>query len=315
MSKTTPKSEPQQTKALAPVDEVKGSIAKMSDQFRLALPPHIPVERFVRVTQTAISTSPDLIAADRTSLFAAAMKAAQEGLLPDGKEAAIVTFNANIGNKANPKWIKKAQYMPMVAGILKKVRNSGELSMITSNVIFKNDQFRYWVDQEGEHLTHEPNLFGDRGDRIGVYSLARTKDGAVYIDVMRTEEVEAARNVSRAKDSGPWSGPFENEMWKKTSIKRLAKRLPMSTDLEMTIRSDDEIFNPPENPEQDETREAKPAKTQSSRLSKAMGLGQDQQAGGSEVIETEAKDVSENDTPQGAETTGDHPISEQDVPI
>lgn len=314
MSSKNSKSEPQ-TKALAPVEEVKSSLSKMSEQFKLALPPHIPVERFVRVTQTAISTSPDLVAADRTSLFAAAMKAAQEGLLPDGKEAAIVTFNANIGNKANPKWIKKAQYMPMVAGILKKVRNSGELSMITSNVIYKNDHFRYWVDQEGEHLTHEPNLFGERGDRIGVYSLARTKDGAVYIDVMRTEEVEAARNVSRAKDSGPWSGPFENEMWKKTSIKRLAKRLPMSTDLEMTIRSDDEIFNPEPEGDDPAPREAKPAKTQSSRLSKAMGLDQQQQTGDPEAIEAEAVSVSENDTPQDPETTGNPPVSEQDVPI
>jgi len=304
-----------QTKALAPVDEVKGSLAKMSDQFKLALPPHIPVERFVRVTQTAVSTNPDLVAADRTSLFAAAMKSAQEGLLPDGKEAAIVTFNANIGNKANPKWIKKAQYMPMVAGILKKVRNSGELSMITANVIYKNDEFRYWVDQEGEHIHHTPNLFGERGDRIGVYSLARTKDGAVYIDVMRSEEVEAARNVSRAKDSGPWSGPFENEMWKKTSIKRLAKRLPMSTDLEMTIRSDDEIFNPPEQPEDPPQREAKPAKTQSSRLSKAMGLDQQSQVAESQAIETEATDVSDNDTREVGETTGEDPVSEQDVPI
>lgn len=313
MSNKNSKSEPQ-TKALAPVDEVKNSIAKMGDQFKLALPPHIPVERFVRVTQTAISTTPDLVAADRTSLFAAAMKAAQEGLLPDGKEAAIVTFNANIGNKANPKWIKKAQYMPMVAGILKKVRNSGELSMITANVIYKNDEFRYWVDQEGEHIHHTPNLFGERGDRIGVYSLARTKDGAVYIDVMRSEEVEAAKNVSRAKDSGPWSGPFENEMWKKTSIKRLAKRLPMSTDLEMTIRSDDEIFNPPDQ-EDPPPREAKPAKTQSSRLSKAMGLDQQQSAPDAEVVETEVRDVSDNDTPQDSGTTGEQTVSEQDVPI
>ena len=307
MNKTTPpKSEPQQpaqTKALALVDEVKGSLAKMGDQFKLALPPHIPVERFVRVVQTAVTTSPDLVAADRTSLFAAAMKAAQEGLLPDGKEAAIVVYNVNIGNKANPKWIKKAQFMPMVAGILKKVRNSGELAMITSNVIYKSDQFKYWVDQEGEHIHHEPNLFGDRGERIGVYSFARTKDGAVYIDVMRKEEVEAARNVSRAKDSGPWSGPFENEMWKKTSIKRLSKRLPMSTDLEMTVKSDDELFTPPEPTTEDEP--PKEPKKKSSRLHQSMGIEQP-----AAPTEHEIKDVSEQNTE--GESTG---VSEEDVPI
>jgi hypothetical protein len=44
------------------------------------------------------------------------VKLAQDGLLPDGREAAVVMF----GNKA--------QAMPMIAGILKKVRQSGEVA-------------------------------------------------------------------------------------------------------------------------------------------------------------------------------------------
>lgn len=273
MSKSQkPPSEVPQTKALAPIDELRGSVAKMEGQFKLALPKHIPVERFVRIVQTAIAGSPDLIQADRTSLFAAAMKAAQDGLLPDGRESAIVTFNTNVGTKQSPKWIKKAQFMPMVAGILKKMRNSGELAMITSNVIFKNDEFKYWVDQDGEHLTHTPNLFEERGDRIGVYSFAKTKDGAVYIEVMTAAQVMDIKNASKSKDSGPWAGPFEDEMWRKSSIKRLSKRMPMSTDLEMTIRADDELFTPSEQHEENDVTPPAPKPVKSSRLSKAMGI-------------------------------------------
>jgi recombination protein RecT len=44
------------------------------------------------------------------------VRLAQDGLLPDGREAAIVKF----GNKA--------QAMPMIAGILKKIRQSGDVS-------------------------------------------------------------------------------------------------------------------------------------------------------------------------------------------
>lgn len=275
MSKSKPTSEPTQTKALAPVDELRGSVAKMEGQFKLALPKHIPVDRFIRVIQTAAATSPDLVQADRTSFFAACMKAAQDGLLPDGKESAIVTFNTNVGGKGNPKWIKKAQFMPMVAGILKKMRNSGELAMITSNVIYKNDDFKYWVDQNGEQLTHVPNLFADRGDRLGVYAMAKTKDGANYIEVLTAKQVDDVKQASKSKDSGPWAGPFEDEMWRKSAIKRLSKRMPMSTDLEMTINSDEELFTPPapQPEENDVTPAPKPVK--SSRLVKAMGIQQD----------------------------------------
>lgn len=304
MSKTqTPPPQKVETKALAPIDELKGSLSKMSDQFKLALPPHIPVERFVRVMQTAISQNPDLIAADRTSLFAAAMKAAQEGLLPDGKESAIVTFNVNVGTKQAPKWIKKAQFMPMIAGILKKVRNSGELAMITSNVIYKNDEFKYWVDQDGEHLIHTPLLFGERGEKIGVHAFAKTKDGAVYIEVLRASQVEDIKNVSKSKDSGPWASAFEDEMWRKSALRRLAKRLPMSTDIEMVIRSDDELFDPPETVS--EPTAPTPVKTKSSRLHQSMGIEASEQE---EQAEREVIDV--ETVPQT-----EAPVDESQLPI
>ncbi len=295
-----------ESKALTPVDEIKGSLSKMEGQFKLALPPHIPVERFIRVVQTAITMTPDLAGADRTSLFAAAMKAAQDGLLPDGKEAAIVTFNVNLGNKANPKWIKKAQFMPMVAGILKKIRNSGELAMITSNVIYKNDEFRYWVDEQGEHLIHTPTIFSeDRGERIGVYALARTKDGAVYVEPMRASQVEDIKNASRSKDSGPWAGPFEDEMWRKSAIRRLAKRLPMSTDIEMTIHSDDEIFTPPD-PVEGEEAPIRETKKKSSRLHQTMGITNDMAE-----VEQPAREVVETTV----ESESAEPVSDADLPI
>lgn len=222
------------SKSITPAQAIKQDLAKMKQQFASALPNHIPVEKFIRTMQTAISTSPQLVSADRQSLFAAAMKAAQDGLLPDGKEAAIVTF------KSNGKDV--ASYMPMVGGILKKVRNSGELSTITSQIVYSNDEFSFFINEDGEQLMHKPDMFADRGEAIGVYALAKTKDGAVYIEVMTRAQVDAVKNVSRGKN-GPWSGPFAMEMWRKTAIKRLSKRLPMSTDIEFTMRADDELYD------------------------------------------------------------------------
>jgi recombination protein RecT len=216
--------------------EVRTAVEKMAPQFKAALPSHIPVERFVRTTLTAVQTNPDLMEADRRTLFAAATRAAQMGLLPDGREGAIVTFGG------------KCQFMPMLGGILKLVRNSGELASIDAQIVYRADKFTY---RPGIDLVpaHEPDWFGDRGEIVGVYAVAKMKDGAAYVEILSKKQVEQVRNVSRSKNSGPWS-TWWDEMARKTAIRRLAKRLPLSTDLDGVIHEDDEMFMPPAEAEQ-----------------------------------------------------------------
>jgi recombination protein RecT len=226
---TEPLKKPQ-TKALAPIDEIRGSIARMEGEFAKTLPSHIDVKKFMRVTMTAIQNNPSILGADRSSLYSACMKAAQDGLLPDGREAALVPYGQTV------------QYMPMIGGLLKKARNSGEIASINAVMVYTGDEFEYWIDERGEHIKHKPNLDTDRGQKRLVYATAQTKDGGVYIEVMTQEQVMAVRNVSRSK-GGPWSGPFEDEMWRKTALRRLTKRLPSSTDLDQTLKLDEENYD------------------------------------------------------------------------
>jgi recombination protein RecT len=220
---------------------IRDEITNLAPQFKAALPPHIPVERFTRIVLTAVASDPDLARADRRSLLEASLRCAQDGLLPDKREAAFVVFNSNVAkNGEQATWVKKVVYIPMVAGLLKKIRNSGELASIAAHIVFENDQFDYQLG-DGEQINHKPLLKGPRGAPILAYAIARTKDGGTYREVMPREEIEAVRNFSKAKDSGPWSSPFYLEMWKKTVLRRLAKRLPMSTDLERDyFRDEDE---------------------------------------------------------------------------
>jgi recombination protein RecT len=204
----------------------------MGEQFRAALPRHIDTEKFQRVLVTAVSTNTDLLNCDQRTLFAAAMKSAQVGLLPDGKEAALVAFG------------DKVQFMPMVAGILKLIRNSGQLKSITAEVIRKNDEFEYYTDETGKRFRHKANWLGDRGEVIGVYAHAITTDGGVYIDVMSRDDVEKIRSVSRSRSRGPWVDWWD-EMAKKTVIRRLAKYLPSSSDLDGVDDDDLEPFGAP----------------------------------------------------------------------
>lgn len=247
-------------KQLTPAAEIRGTLDKMAPQFKAALPAHIAVEKFVRVAQTAILNNADLAQADRRSLLAACVRSAESGLLPDGREAALVTFKDKSG-------VPQAVFMPMVGGILKLVRNSGELKSISTQVIYEKDNFKYFIDETGERLSHEPNLFADRGQPIGVYAMAILKDGGVYIEVMTKNQIDAVKACSRGK-SGPWSGAFETEMWRKTAIKRLAKRLPLSTDIDVALRADDDLYD--FEPTQQEPQAERDA-TQPNRLLDAMG--------------------------------------------
>jgi len=213
---------------LTPMEAMRGTLTKMSTEFQAALPPQIPVEKFIRTTLTAVQMNPDLLQADRRSLLGACMKAAQDGLLLDGREAAPVIFRTKEG--------PKVQYMPMVGGILKKIRNSGELASISAQVVYDKDSFEYTLGDD-EHISHKPYLGSDRGQAIAVYAIAKTKDGAIYREVMSVADVEKVRSSSRAKDSGPWV-QWWDEMAKKTVIRRMSKRLPSSADVDSIMASD-----------------------------------------------------------------------------
>lgn len=218
------------------------SIEAMGPKFKAALPPHIDAEKFTRVALTAVQNTPDLLNCDRQSLYNATIRAAQDGLLPDGREGAIVKFGG------------KAQWMPMVAGIQKKVRNSGEISTWSVHVVHENDEFDYCLGDE-EKITHKPSM-KNRGEMIAVYSIVLMKDGEKSREVMTKDEVDAIRKRSRSQGSGPWVTDYD-EMAKKTVIRRHAKRLPMSTDLDGVVgRETDDFEDVPNAPNVQE----KPAK-------------------------------------------------------
>lgn len=224
-----------------PIEIVRDQIGKMDSQFKAALPAHIPVERFSRVVMTAIANNPDLLDADRRSLFNSAMRAAQDGLLPDGREGALVIYKRNVKTADGWSSTLEAVWMPMVFGIMKKARNSGEISSIEAHVVRANDRFSYRVGIDDSPI-HEPQWFGDRGDVVGVWAVAKLKDGTKIAEIMSLADIEKVRAVSRAKDKGPWVDWFE-EMARKTVIRRLAKRLPSSSDLDDLIRRDDSLYD------------------------------------------------------------------------
>lgn len=224
-----------------PLVRLNEQLELRSSQFQAALPAHIPVERFKRVVMTAVQQNPKLLNADRPTLFTSSMKAAQDGLLPDGREGALVIYNTKIKVNGKEVWVDAVQWMPMIAGIRKKVRNSKEIATWDVKVVYEKDDFIY-EDGLDLILKHRPCLEGDPGEVRAAYSVAKLKSGEVSIEVMTKWQIDRVRSFSKTGDKGPWKDHYA-EMAKKTVARRHSKVLPMNTDMDDIIRRDDELYD------------------------------------------------------------------------
>lgn len=208
-----------------PVAKFRGELTKMEQQIQSVLPKHVDLHKFTRVVMTAVQAAPNLLTLDRQSLFRACVEAATDGLVPDGREGALVPYAG------------KVQWLPMVWGIVKLVRQSGELETLSANVVRDGDEFDHWVDEHGEHFKHRPAYSAEDRPLKLVYAFARTKDGGVYFEAMGAAEIEKFRKLSKAKGDSPWS-TWHDEMAKVRAIKRLCKRLPLAVDAIAAIERD-----------------------------------------------------------------------------
>ena len=216
---------------LTPINAFRKTLDQMREDIKSALPPQIPAERFIRTLITTVQMNPDLLECERKTLLASAMKAAQDGLLLDGREAAPVIYN---NRKAGT---KTCQYIPMVGGLLKKARNSGEIKDILAEAVYEKDMFTYELG-ESPKITHKPFWGEDRGSVVAFYAVVKTKDGGTYRKVMSKGDVDAIKAKSKAQ-YGPWVD-FYVPMGVKTVIKAVLKICPQSSDLESLIEYDNE---------------------------------------------------------------------------
>ena len=119
------------TSSITPLVQIQGTLEKMADKFTEALPRQMEVSKFISVAKLTLNKNPKLVQADRNSLMQTFMKAAQDGLYLDGREAAAVLY----GNQVN--------YLPMVEGVIKLMHNSGLIKTISAEVVYENDCFEY----------------------------------------------------------------------------------------------------------------------------------------------------------------------------
>ena len=216
-------------------DQFKGDIGRL-------LPPGIPVDRFTQTTIVAIQHNPDVLNADRQSLYNAISRAATDGLLPDGKEGALVIYNQK-DQRGN--FYKVVRWMPMVEGIIKMLGKANISAYAAS--VYSNDTLEIWNDDDGQHVKHKPVVFSDRGEMIGTFACAKVGT-RTYVEALNMDEVSKIASVSRSKDKngnpvGPWK-EWPDRMAQKSALHRLKKRLPI---IDSSVS--DALRDPEEDPE------------------------------------------------------------------
>lgn len=120
---------------------------------------------------------------------------------------------------------------PSYVGLIKIITDTGSVIFIKANVVYSNEPFDIELGSNG-FVSHKPNLTGKggRGTRLGAYSIAKLNDGSYHVDWMYDSELMGIKARSEGVKSGkgsPWSTD-EDEMCKKTVIKRHWKQLPKS---------------------------------------------------------------------------------------
>lgn len=200
-------------------------------------------ERFGRVALTAIQNAPNLLKCEPGSLWNACMKAAQDGLLPDGREGAIIPRAG------------QAVWSPMVQGLIAKAKRRGSVTNLVANIVYEGEPFEVLMGDEDRILHRRELNRVQKGNEVAVYAIATLKDGTKEREVMTWEEVQAVRRMSTTPNAGPWV-TSEGEMARKTCIRRLSKRLPAldddDDDLRQAIERVDELYpfgkNAPQKP-------------------------------------------------------------------
>lgn len=221
------------------VSSIRALLEKSKPQLALAVPSHLKVDRLLRVAMTSIQKNPKLLDATPTSLIGAVMECAQLGLEPDGLlgHAYLVPFK---NKKSDGQWVTEVTLIPGYKGLYKLVRNSGELSTVTAEVVYRQDQFTVvkGLDPKLEHVPAEDVQEVSNEDIRAFYAVARLKDGGVQFVLLWKWQVDAIRSRSKAKDSGPWVTDYV-EMGKKTALRQLAKLLPTSVEVQRAVALDE----------------------------------------------------------------------------
>lgn len=211
-------------------------VESMAGQFGRALPPEMPVDKFVRDAITELKQNTDLQACTAESLLGAFMTAARLGLEVGG----------HLGHfYLTPRRLKGVPaVVPIVGyrGLVELARRSGRVGAVGADMVRAGDVFRQGYDSTrgGKFVVHEPLDYEETREILGVLAWADLIGGGHQVRYMPISSVLERKGRGAAGDSGPWRTDRE-AMIRKTGIRALAADLPQSTALALARAVDEQV--------------------------------------------------------------------------
>lgn len=224
--------------AVVLIDQANALISPIAQEIASLQPPYLSLDQFRSAFIVGVQNNPAILTYEPTSVRNALIKCATDCLLPDGRLAAIVPFK---DKKQGGQQV--AVYIPMIAGIVRRAAELGEVWALTVENVFEKDEWHF-DRASGQPPSHIPPRLGqDRGGFNGCYAIFRDKSGGIiHVEVMDHQEVAKIRSVSRATD-GPWKDWFF-EMTRKTVARRGSKWVPtVSPQMRLILEREDEFVD------------------------------------------------------------------------
>jgi recombination protein RecT len=215
------------------INTFRDFLDKSEPALRAVATKHLQPERLIRIALAAISRNPQLLKCDRNSILQAVMAASQIGLEPNTplQHAALVPY----WNTQTTRY--EAQFQPMYRGLIELAFRGGQVTQMRAVLVYDEDKFEFFESDENlcPRLIHRPNLdVEDRGAVKAAYLITRMRNTDIpFIEVMSRAQLLKikARALANKKNisASPWVTD-EDEMFRKTVVKRGSKFLPIGVE-------------------------------------------------------------------------------------
>jgi recombination protein RecT len=213
------------------VGKVRDLLNRAMPQIELALPRWMDGDRFARITMTSLQLTPKLLDCEPVSLISAVMQCAQLGLEPDNVlgHAYLVPFK------------NKVQIIVGYRGIMRLARNSEDVASIEARAVYEKDSFDYKYGDSGRRmLSHVPSEEANTGALRAAYAICRFKGGGEVWEVVLPRHITKVKrsSASSGRSDSPWR-LHEEEMWRKTAVRRLEPFLPLDANARRAFAVDE----------------------------------------------------------------------------
>lgn len=189
-------------------------------------------EKIIRIGANAVSKTPALAKCNPAKLWLGIQEIAAMNLTIGGRGAYLVPYKDEVQVIVSPHGLIELAFRhPLVKSVQARVVRKGEPLLI-----------EYAPEAT---VKHSPRIDGQGGEMIGAYAIIDLTTGGRVVEWMSRIEILKVKNTSQSarKGYGPWVD-WEEEMWRKTVLKRAMKYVPQSEEMMHALEVDDTDSDP-----------------------------------------------------------------------